>query len=345
MELTEFESSMQRVLEEMSARSRSGALLGVSAPIWEIDWRGATGPFERSAGEAVTVEDGFRIASMSKVFTAVLVLQDVEAGRISLDTGLADFLEPGLIERLHPQAGQITVMHLLNHTAGLWDFALSRAWFEELSTDPGRFREPEAILEWAVTNGEPVGNVGEHHVYSDTGFVILGRILEILNGDSYAALCRKRIFAPLNMSHTWLEGHESPASTLSHCYMGELDALAINGSADWAAGGHVSTLADLDRFLRGLFRNQLLLTEASLDRMVRAVPTPNHQYGLGLGIRREQAPDRPETSHSFWGHSGHWGSFMFFIPDLRTTLCGTVNLAEQDNRWIFQRVIESLSTL
>lgn len=340
--MNQSEQALRVLVEEMSVRSGSAALLGVAAPAGGLLWRGAAGRFERTAPEPVGPRDGFRIASMSKVFTAVLVLQEVEAGRVRLDDTLAGYLAPPLLERLHPQSARITVEHLLNHTAGLWDFALSRAWFEEISRDPGRFRDPAEILEWAVSNGEPVGEVGAGHVYSDTGFVILGRMLETLTGASYAALCRSRIFEPLNMTGTWLEGHEPPCSTLSHCYMDELDALAINGSADWAAGGHVSTLEDLDRFLRGLFQSHALLSDASLDRMVRAVRTPNHQYGLGLGIRREQAPGRPETSRTLWGHSGHWGSFMFYLPGLRATVCGTVNRAGQDNRWIFERLLECL---
>lgn len=64
-------------------------------------------------------------------------------------------------------------------------------------------------------------------------------------------------------------------------------------------------------------------------------------YGLGVGIRVEKVP-ATGSSYRFWGHSGHWGSFMFYIPALRATICGTVNASGQDNRWIFERVLSIL---
>lgn len=338
------EVALQALVEKMSAASGCGSFLSVNAPLTGVGWCGAAGSFSRGATQAVSVADGFRIASMSKVFTAVLVMQEVEAGRMALEDGLGRFFDTALVRRVHPQGESITLAHLLNHTAGLWDFALSRAWFEELSGDPGSFRTPHEILDWAVANGSPVSDVGERHVYSDTGYVLLGIALEKVTGESYAALCRRRLFRPLGMDATWLEGHEQAHSSLSHCYAGDLDALAINGSADWAAGGHVSTLEDLERFLRGLFHRGALVRPETLDRMLVEVPTPNHCYGLGIGIRREAPPGRPEATQRFWGHSGHWGSFMFYVPALRATLCGTVNQSGHDNRWIFETVMEVLQS-
>lgn len=329
---------LDSLISEASDRIGTGILLGVKAPLIELDWRGSPGPFERGSDAKLSVDDGFRIASMSKVFTAVLVLQEVEAGRLALTDGLKRFFDAKTISQVHPQAERITLAHLLNHTAGLWDFALSASWFKEISIDPGRFRPPEEILAWAIEHGEPVGDVGHGHVYSDLGFVLLGRILELHCGESYQSLCQERIFTPLGMASTWLEGHEDPRSTLSHCYGEDFDALMINGSADWAAGGHVSTLTDLDQFLRGLFHRGALLEPKTLDRMLVSVKTPNHLYGQGLGIRVEKNPESGST-YRFWGHSGHWGSFMFYVPALRATICGTVNKSEQDNRWIFERIL------
>jgi CubicO group peptidase (beta-lactamase class C family) len=99
---------------------------------------------------------------------------------------------------------------------------------------------------------------------------------------------------------------------------------------------------DLSRFVLGLFRDVALVSQSSLDRMLVSVPTPNHRYGFGVGIRREAADGRPETAQTFWGHSGHWGSFMFYVPALRATVTGTVNRAAQDNRWLFSKIVDCL---
>ncbi|MBX3705511.1 MAG: beta-lactamase family protein [Pseudomonadales bacterium] len=336
--MTRHDERFAALLETVSARHDTGVLLGVHAPLQGIRFRGAAGAFGRGSERPITIDDGFRIASMSKVFTAVLVMRLVERGTLSLGDTLVPYFEPALLDRLHPDSRRITLEHLLNHTAGLWDFALTPAWSQEIRSDPLRFREPQEILQWAVDHAEPVGAVGERHVYSDTGYVLLGRMLEIVTGTSYAAQCREHILEPLGMTDTWLEGHEAPRSSLSHCYSGDWDALAINGCLDWAAGGHVSTLADLERFLLGLFRGELV-AHTTLDRMLVPVATPNHHYGLGIGIRRESAPGEPATMQSLWGHGGHWGSFMQYIPNLRATITGTINFTGQDFRPLYEAIL------
>lgn len=336
------EQQLQAVTDLAIGEDGPGAILAVTAPHRGIDWQGASGVFKRDGRKRLRATDGFRIASMSKTFTATLLMQLVEKGKLSLDARLAEFFPQKFVRQVHPRASTITLTHLLNHTAGLWDFALSEEWGRELRKDPGKFRDPDAILDWAVTHGEPAGEVGAGHVYSDTGYVILGHILQRVTGIEYKALCRRRIFKPLGMTQTWLEGHEEPLTSLSHSYSGRWDGLQLNGSADWAAGGHVSTVADLQRFVRGLFQDAELVSQASLDQMLVSVPTQNHRYGLGVGIRREAADGRPDTTQTFWGHSGHWGSFMFYVPGWRAAIAGTVNRAAQDNRWLFSKIVEYL---
>jgi D-alanyl-D-alanine carboxypeptidase len=338
--VADFESQLTDLVKRASGIDGPGAIIGVSMPLHGIEWQGAAGTFARGSDTPLRASDGFRIASMSKTFTATLVMRYVEAGKLRLDATLDAYFPREFVQRVHPDGASITLTHLLNHTAGLWDFALSEAWSRELRKDFGRFRAPQEILEWAVAHGAPVGPVGGGHVYSDTGFVLLGRILEELTGTSYAQLCRQHIFDPLGMNSTWLEGHEAPRSTLSHAYVGTLDALVINGCVDWAAGGHVSTVADLATFLNALFRDGALVSRQSLDRMLLSVPTQLFRYGLGVSIRREAAPERPDTARTMWGHGGHWGSWMFYLPEWRGTLVGTVNRAGLDNRWIAAALIE-----
>ena len=336
------EKQLQALVDLAVGDEGPGAILGVAAPPLGVDWKGASGVFKRGGRKRLKEADGFRIASMSKTFTATLLMQLVVQGKLSLDAHLSDFFPKDFVRRVHPRASAITLAHLLNHTAGLWDFALSEDWGRELLSDPGAFRHPDAILEWAISHGAPAGEVGAEHVYSDTGYVILGHVLQRVTGVTYKTLCRRRIFKPLAMQQTWLEGHEEPLTSLSHSYSGRWDGLQLNGSADWSAGGHVSTVEDLARFMRGLFRNAALVSQSTLDRMLVSVPTQNHRYGLGVGIRREAADGRPETAQTFWGHSGHWGSFMFYVPALRATVTGTVNRAALDNRWLFSRIVACL---
>jgi D-alanyl-D-alanine carboxypeptidase len=143
------ERELQAVVDLAMGDAGPGAILGVTAPHLDVEWKGASGVFKRDGRKRLKATDGFRIASMSKTFTATLLMQLVEQGKLSLDARLGDFFPKEFVRRVHPRASAITLAHLLNHTAGLWDFAMSDAWGAELRGDPGKFRHPDAILEWA----------------------------------------------------------------------------------------------------------------------------------------------------------------------------------------------------
>ncbi len=153
--------------------------------------------------------------------------------------------------------------------------------------------------------------------------MLLGILLENITGIPYWQLCRERIFDPLDMRETWLEGYEEPRNALSHPYVvmnGEyIDALQIHGSVDWAAGGHVSTLADITRFMRGLFNCRLFSSVDTLDSLLTG-PEASANYYYAMGVGRKQI-----HGMHLWGHLGHWGSFMSYCPEQRMSLCGTLN--------------------
>ncbi len=220
------EKQLQALVDLAEGDEGPGAILGIAAPHLGVDWKGASGAFKRGGRKRLKATDGFRIASMSKTFTATLVMQLVERGKLSLDARLGDFFPKDFVRRVHPRASAITLAHLLNHTAGLWDFALSEEWGRELLGEPGVFRHPDVILDWAISHGAPAGEVGAGHVYSDTGYVILGHVLQRVTGVAYKTLCRRRIFKPLAMEQTWLEGHEEPTN---------VSVTFVFGPLGWAA--------------------------------------------------------------------------------------------------------------
>jgi D-alanyl-D-alanine carboxypeptidase len=341
------ETSMKQKLQALidsTVGPAPAVLLGVHAPFMALDWQGAAGEFEKGAGTALTPRHGFRIASMSKTFTGVLAAQLLEQGRLDLEAPIGSYLPADLITQVPVKEGhhvdQITVRNLLNHTAGFNDFALSPEWFEIIASDPGRSRSPQEIIEWALSHGELVGAPGEQYHYSDTGYVLLGLLLEAITSTPYWSLCRSGIFDPLEMDNTWLEGHEQPHCELSHSYHvheGEyIDALQIHGSTDWAAGGHVSTLTDLDRFLRGVFNGKLFSKIDTLDSFLNGVlAKENYHYGMGVG--RKQIHGK-----TLWGHLGHWGSFMYYCPEERLSFSGTLSYSEAEHNVFIENMLQLL---
>ena len=304
-----------------------GVMLAVHAPLLGLDWSGAAGVSSLELGTALTNQHSFRIASMSKTFTGVLVAQLLERRELAISDPAADYLPAEIVAQIPVAQGhdvrEITIEKLLKHRAGFNDFATSQEWVAEIAKDPGRARTPLEIISWALAHAELVGAPGENYRYSDTGYVLLGILLEAVTGIPYWQLCRERIFDPLDMADTWLEGYEDPRNELSHPYVvmdGQyIDALQIHGSVDWAGGGHVSTLDDVQRFLRGVFNCRLFADVDTLDRFLTG-PEASGNYYYAMGVGRKQI-----LGKHLWGHLGHWGSFMSYCPEQRLSLCGTLN--------------------
>lgn len=334
------ELHLQELLDQ-TVGAAPGVLLSVHAPLLGLDWSGAAGVASLERGDALHPEYGFRIASMSKTFTGALIAQLLERGKLKLSDPITAYL-PADIAGLVPVASgysvsDITLDLLLRHRAGFSDFATSPEWVSEIGADPGRPRSPQEIIRWACAHGELAGAPNERYCYSDTGYVLLGLALEALTGRPYWQLCREQLFDPLGMDSTWLEGYEEHRTALSHPYVvmnGQyIDALQIHGSVDWAAGGHVSTLADIRQFLRGLFNCRLFSKVETLDTfLLGAESSPNYYYAMGVG--RKQI-----LGHHLWGHLGHWGSFMSYCPEQRLSLCGTLNYDQATHNDFIARVL------
>lgn len=333
-----------QALVERTAADAPGVLLAVHAPLQGLDWAGAAGRHSLEGGERLSVNAGFRIASMSKTFTGTLVAQLLEQGELALSDPISNYL-PQDIARIIPVAdghvvSDITIEHLLRHRAGFNDFALSQEWFMEIAADPGRARTPAEIISWACAHTSLVGAPGENYTYTDTGYVLLGILLESITGTPYWQLCRERIFDPLDMGATWLEGYEEPRNALSHPYVvmegNHIDALQIHGSVDWAAGGHVSTLRDITRFLRGLFNCRLFSSVDTLDTFLTG-PEASAKYYYAMGVGRKQI-----HGMHLWGHLGHWGSFMSYCPEQRLSLCGTLNYDQAAHNDFIAEVLKAV---
>ncbi len=290
-------------------------------------------------GDDMEVEETFEVASITKIFTATVVLQLVEEGALSLDDTLGERL-PAWSEDLLVVEGEdltagVTVAQLLNHTSGLADFwndppyvsALGNAFIEDFYADPEHFWTPEEILPYVV-DLDPYAAPGEGFHYSDTNYVLLGLLVEDLTGQALHEAMAARIIEPLGMAETWMSFREDRGLPSSHRYEEDSDMSEMTAwSADWASGGLISSTADLSLFLRGLLGGDLFDQASTLETMQTVVPTdwdPDVHYGLGL-IRIDLDEDR-----ALWGHDGYGGSFVYLDTADETLYSGTVNQTETD---------------
>ncbi len=331
---------MQALVDAEAAVEGAACILRVELPRRGLVWQHVAGGISRG-GEPAAVTTPFRIASITKPFTAAVVVQLVAEGRLALDDLMAAHLPDeylDLVPRLHVIDGvscgeRITVRQLLTHASGLFDYAMSPSFGASIGADPGHVWTPREMLEGAIAWGAPHFPPGEGYgyAYSDTGYVLAGLIIEHLDRRPLHAAYRARILDPLGLANTYLEGFEPHRGCeMAHAHEGPFDAAPIHGSADWAGGGLVSDTKDLATFVQALLAGEVVAAP-HLDEMLHwqfrtldpALHTPGY-VGYGLGVDA-----RESNGFLLRGHRGHWGVLMHCDPMSGLTITGTINQADR----------------
>ena len=309
----EIGEALQRSLDEArEAQHALGAGIAITVPGQGV-WVGVSG-LRAPGGPALTVDDPHPIGSITKVFTAVVVLQLVEAGQIALDDRIVEWFPS------FPRAADIEVRHLLQHTSGIVEY------LAQPGLDITVPVEPEAILTWPAQQGlqsEP----GATWDYSNTNYVMLGLIAEAVTGESYAALVRTRITEPLGLDGTFVNGEEDgPTFVLGYSWENGtyVEYPREHPSWAWAAGAIVSTLAEQVRFIEGLLGGELL-GPGALEEMQTGVPIPGAPAGTeyGLGLEWGDTPFGRLYTHGGLIHDVQ--SATARIPDLDLSIAGYAN--------------------
>jgi len=301
-----------------------GLAARVLAPRYGIDWRGAAGP----AGAAP--DSPFRIASVTKVFTAAAILRLMEDGRLGLAQPIAELIAPQTSATL-AEAGYdpkaITVHQLLTHTSGLRDYAADPAYQQAVLSNPAKRWTRAEQIAFALSLGPAYGKPGAVHHYSDTGYILLGEILERQTGLGLAESLRTLLaFDKIGLKATWLETLEAPpkgAAPRARQLIGDLDTTNADPSFDlYGGGGLVSTVDDLALFFRALFRGEVFKAPSTLTA---GLTLPSLRGDSG--VRPALVVPIPVGSHACMGHGGFFGTLATHCPALDLTVIFTENNA------------------
>lgn len=262
----------------------------------ETLFEGAYGEADRLSGELNTTDTGFQIASITKTFTAALIMQLRDEGAFALDDP-ASALIPEFADQLDSREHPVTIEQLLNHTSGVPDF-LDLFDVFDVENYPESL---DALIEGIAA--EPLGfEPGAEFDYSNSGYLYLGRIVEAVTGQTWEETLRDRITAPLGLDRTWLTppDRRGPLATGYLTVEGLVLPVSRFGRPDLAeaAGGLTSTTADLlawtDAFMAGDVVN--------LDTVEEMLTQKFLGYGLGW--------DTLETSDA--DYHGHYGETIGF---------------------------------
>jgi CubicO group peptidase (beta-lactamase class C family) len=254
-----------------------------------------------------TPETKFRLGSITKQFTAVSILLLQERGKLSVQDSICKYVAPC------PEAWQpVTIHHLLSHTGGVPDFTGFPDYQKTM-------REP-APVESLITRfrDRPLDfKPGEDWKYSNSGYILLGHVVEKVSGKSYESFLRENIFEPLKMTSTGYDHADEIVKRRARGYAAGPDGRVINASyldmsIPFSAGGLYSTVGDLYLWDQALY-GEKILKKQSLDAMFTAV---RHDYGYGYGVAKL-------FNHRVLSHGGGIEGFSTSIhrfPDDRVTV-------------------------
>ncbi len=306
-------------------------------------------------------ENPFQIASIGKVFTATLLCMLAEKGEISLDDPIVNYLPDISLEDLFVFEGkdyteQVTVRELLTHTSGVADFAedpviTGPPFFKLILDNPDTYWTPEMLLNFSGDNQRAVGKPGDIFHYSDTGYVLLGKIIENVTSKPFHANLHDEFFTPLHMNDSYLMFRSEPANQpkkpIQRIWLNDREISKFNSlSSDWAGGGIVSTPADLLKFHMAL-RNGKLISPALLGQMETFTNQfrPGINYGMGMmEVDFQDLSPMLSSLSRITGHIGIWGTHMFY--DNTTDSYINVNLGSSScMNTSFEVLIELMSTI
>jgi D-alanyl-D-alanine carboxypeptidase len=306
-----------------------GVVAAVQTP--EYTWVRALGVADRASGESMTPEMHHRIGSVTKTFTATLLLQTADEELLSLDDTIDQYVE-GV-----PNGDKITLRQMADMTSGIASYTADDQWVKEWSSDPYRVWKPEELAQAGIKDS-PQFDPGTEWFYSNTNYVLLGLVLEQVTGKPIGELYREQIIEPLGLKNTSFpdqadssipEPH-AQGYTLQGQSSGDkpIDSTDWSPSEAWTAGSMISTVEDLLVYGRALGTGKGLLPPEKqserLDSFVSDVPPLNQPplkgdlaYGIGLG-----------KDHGWVGHNGEipgFNTYLFYHPELDAVVAVEVN--------------------
>ena len=290
-------------------------------------------------GEEINPNQPYHIASIGKLFTAIIIGVLYEKGELSYDDNIIKYLDNIILDNLHiykdiDYTSEIKIKHLLNHSSGLHDYFDDkpkdvRPMIDNILNNPSRFWTPEEVIKWSKENLKSHFAPGKGFHYSDTGYHILGLIIETITSKPLGEVLKTLIFEPLQMNNSYLYGYSEPIEelqdTVAGLYSGDVNVMGYKSlGIDYAGGGIISTSEDLLKFMKGIIEEKIITNttfEAMKDWSKFSIGI---NYGYGL-MSFYSIPLIYLSQYEMWGNAGSTGSYMFYNPSMDLYLVGSLN--------------------
>jgi D-alanyl-D-alanine carboxypeptidase len=331
---TDLKTALQAKLDEWhKAGSFPGATFGVVLANGE-SFGLAVGFSDRETKTAMMPTDRMLAGSVGKTFAAATALQLIKEGKISLDDKVEKYLgrEPWF-SRL-PNAKDITVRQLMNHTSGLVRYEFKEQFTKDLTANPEKVWKPAELVAYLLDEKPPF-EAGKGWDYSDTNYIVLGMIIEKVTGRKFYDEANRRLLKPLKLTNTIpqdgprlkgvVQGYAGPSNPFGgKDAMIEDGKFVVNPQFEWTGGGYASTAQDLARWAKMIYEGKAFSPDL-LPQVLDGVSAPmlgrETKYGLGVIIRKTPAG----TSY---GHSGFFPGYMtdiMYFPERKVAVAVQVN--------------------
>lgn len=275
--------------------------------------------------DAIEKDYQFRIASITKTFVSTIILQLKEEGKLRLEDKVSTYLSAVDSIRYddfhffegNSYAADIDIEMLLQHRSGIADIFTDAETRFNLSvlTHKKRHFSPKKVVDLFFKyklHKKALFKPGEGNHYSDMNYMLLGFIIEQIEGMPLHEAYRKRILDPLAMKNTYHEYLEAPRGTLKQidAYLNRINLTQkVNTSYEWAGGGLISSTRDLGIFIQAIFDLKLFKEKSTLMEMISLEKNQKFDKEAGMGIFHYEL-----GGMDFYGHGGYYGSLLIFNP-------------------------------
>ncbi len=323
-------TTFQSALDSQINDNMPGILVTVISRDKNIEWSGASGYSDKMNKTKLLPHQTFRIASVTKTFTATTILRLWEDGKFKLEDPVAMYISnehSDILKRGGYNPQEITVFHLLTHSSGLSEHTHSDKYQLPYLKSNHVWTRTEQLFELiAIT--KPVGKPGNQFSYSDTGYILLGEIIENLTGKSLGEAIEDQLNlkkSGLKSIHIEDEGGEFDNERI-HQYSENEDTYIINPTFDlYGGGGLLSSTHDLCLFYQYLFENKVFRNKSTLEKMLAPLSYPTKpllDYRMGIW-------ETEIEGMKIYTHSGFWGTQVVYIPTIKTSIA--VNYSQRWN--------------
>jgi len=345
------------VKSQLGRKNITQAIVYVNSSGYNINQAFAHGNLD---GEVINANQPFHVASVGKAFTATLVGVLLEDGKINLDDKITNYLDDNTLDNLFVYEGvdykdEVTVGLLLNHTSGVADYfedaAIGSNPMLELVLDkPDKFWKPIDLIDFTRNYQSAVAKPGETYHYSDTGYILLGLIIENVSGITFHEMLHDDIFTPLGMDYSYLMFYSEPVNNKQEIADVWLNGVNVKNyqslSIDWTGGGIISNTSDLAKFVRAL-NNYKVISHSTLNALYQYDNKFRTGIHYGYGFMEYHFGEFFPTLKSlpnYTGHMGILGTQMFYDKTTDTVYISSFGSTDASAGSV-QTMIKIISTL